>query len=233
MNNEEASSIDLRELLLVIFKNLWLIILIIAISGIGTGLFTSYGIQKNYESNTLFTVLSPSESNEAPTSSDVFRIGSELAKRYSIIAKSNTVIEATRVDLAPDIMLSERAIRDSFTVNSVNETDILRITVTYIEPEIAQKIAESVTNESMKIYEETYQGVAVESIDKADLNRNAVSPNLKLNVIIGSILGLMISIGIILLKEFLNRKIKSAKDIELYLNVPFFGEIPDFNKIKL
>lgn len=229
MDNENSNTLDLHELFNLLLKNIIFIGFITILITLATGLYTKYGITEKYESQTLITVSKIVDENQTNYTSDIFRYGTELAKRYSIISKSNTVIKAVQEDLLinENLSLTTNQIQNSFTVNSVNETDILKITVNYRDPVHAEKIAQSVTKVSMRVYEEKYFGTIVTSIDEANFNDNAVSPNFKLNLIVGFVLGSMVAVGIVLLKEFMNRVVKSEKEIEKYLNIPCLGLITD------
>lgn len=233
LEQEQTSTLDLQELFSVLVKNSLIIALVTLAFAFAVGLYTYYGVTPKYESKTLINVAKKANKDSIGTSSDIFRYGSELAKRYSIISKSNTVVQAVQFDLKNNnnLELSEETIKNSFEVISVNETDILRITVTYPNSVTAQEIANAVTVASMDVYEETYDEATVTSIDTADINENPVSPNLTLNVVIGSVLGLMVSVGLIIVKEYMNRKIKTEKDVEEYLKIPYFGSIPDIKKL--
>ncbi len=234
MHEEQVNSIDLKELLSLLLKNIVFIGIVTFGIAIIVGLYTFNFVPKKYESKTLINVTKDIDEEANSTSSDIFRYGSELAKRYSIIAKSNTVLEMVKTDLKTNhnLNIKKQQLIDSFEVISVNETDILRITVTYTDYILAKDIAQAITDASMIVYENTYQDASVTSIDEADLNDIPVSPNLKLNVVIGFVLGLMLSVGSVLMKEFLNRKIKTEKDIEQYLEIPYFGSIPNYKKLK-
>ncbi|MDF2700660.1 MAG: ywqC3 [Haloplasmataceae bacterium] len=232
MTNEEMSTIDLRELFHAFYKNSILIIVVTVLFTLAMGLYTKYGIAEKYESKTLISLVSTN--TETNQSSDQFRRSVELAKRYSVLSKSETVLKEVREDVQElhSTILSTKDIANSFTVVSVEETDILRITVTYTDKVIAKTIAQSVTEHSRDAYTAAYQYDNVFIIDNAEIINDPVSPKLTLNTLIGLVLGVMVSIGIVLLKEFSNRKIKTQKDIEEYLGISYFGAIPNDKKIK-
>lgn len=52
-----------------------------------------------------------------------------------------------------------------------------------------------------------------------------IAPNTRMNIIIGFVLGLLIPLAYINLKEILNTKVRDRKDVER-LKVPFVGELP-------
>lgn len=229
-NNQVESTINISDLLVLLWKNIIIIVTVTLIFTIGANIITKKLIPEKFESKTLINVFKVVEDEKSSNNSDIFRYGSELAKRYYIIADSRTVIDKVKKELKEnDIKLDENEIRKSIKVQSVNDTDFLNIIVTYHKPEIAKAIAQAVTNISQVEYENIYENAKVKIIDQAN-NGVKVGPNTSLNTIIGFVLGLMLSIGFILIKEFLDRTIRDEKDIEKYLKLPVLGSIPKFDK---
>ena len=59
-----------------------------------------------------------------------------------------------------------------------------------------------------------------------------VSPNKKLNILIAFVLGLMVSIGLSLLLEFIDNTFKSKNQLEEVLDLPVLSTIPEFDSIE-
>ena len=55
---------------------------------------------------------------------------------------------------------------------------------------------------------------------------NPVSPNKKLNIAIAFLLGLMVSVGLSFLLEFLDNTYKNKEQLEKDLEIPVIGAIP-------
>lgn len=64
-------------------------------------------------------------------------------------------------------------------------------------------------------------------MDISDLPTQPVSPNLKLNIVVGFAIGLMGSVGLALLFEHLNNTIFSLDDVERTLGLAVIGVIPE------
>ena len=60
-----------------------------------------------------------------------------------------------------------------------------------------------------------------------------VSPNKKLNILIAFVLGLMVSVGVSLLLEFMDNTFKSKTDLEQALDLPVLSTIPEFDSLDL
>ena len=56
-----------------------------------------------------------------------------------------------------------------------------------------------------------------------------VSPNKKLNILIAFVLGLMVSIGLSLLLEFMDNTYKSKEELEKVVDLPVLGVIPELD----
>ena len=72
----------------------------------------------------------------------------------------------------------------------------------------------------------------IEVIDKAIVPKIPVKPNKIMNIAIAGVLGVMISLFVIFLLEYMDNKIKSPQDIQKYLELPLLGVVPDEYKGK-
>ena len=63
-------------------------------------------------------------------------------------------------------------------------------------------------------------------------NRSPSSPKIMLNVLLSVFLGLILGVGIALLTELLNRKVRSAEDLNFISNVPVLGVLPKDGLVK-
>ncbi|VBB09397.1 lipopolysaccharide biosynthesis [Lucifera butyrica] len=77
---------------------------------------------------------------------------------------------------------------------------------------------------------EVQEPTDVQVVDAAVTPEKPVTPRKVLNTVVGFVLGLFFGIGRAFLKEYLNRSICTAKDVQLFLNLPVLGSIPDFNR---
>ena len=68
----------------------------------------------------------------------------------------------------------------------------------------------------------------VKIVDYAVLPEKPVSPNMSLNVVVAGILGIIISIFMILLINFIDNTINKEEDIEKYLQLSVLGVVPKF-----
>jgi capsular polysaccharide biosynthesis protein len=153
--------------------------------------------------------------------------GQRLVDTYKEIAISNRVLEelVTRID---DETISVSSLRNMITVSSVNDTLIVKLSVETKDPELSKEIA----NEAVSIIQELSQEFnglqEVEVLDTAQTPSNPSGPNRLLYIAVGILLGGMIGVGLVLVIEFMDKHIRTPKDIETYLGLKVLGTIPDY-----
>jgi capsular polysaccharide biosynthesis protein len=156
--------------------------------------------------------------------------GQRLVDTYTEIAESNRVLDELRtaVQGTTSVDLTNTMLRNMISVQSVNDTLIIQLDVESTDPVLAKNIA----NEVVTIVQDLstdFEGLEnVEVLDIATTPANPSGPNRLLYVAIGILLGGMIGVGGVLAIEFLDKNIKTGKDIENILNLRLLGTIPDY-----
>lgn len=219
------TSISLIDLFNILWKNVILIAAVTIFVTLLVGLVTKFLIPKKYISDTTLRVTVVQ--NESPTYNDLVT-SKTLISDYKEIATSRKVLNKVIEDLQLDI--SYKQLKNYVNVSQVGDSNIISITATTTDPHQSKIIAEKVTDEFIKEVKIHVKIDTLTIIDTAIINKTPVSPNLKLNVIIGFVIGLMLSVGYVLLREFLDRTFKSDEDVTRYLNLPVLGSIPVFEK---
>lgn len=227
---EEKIEIDLRELFLRIWGNIWSVILASIIGALLAYLLSSIVMTKKYNSTTKIYVLNQQDATQI-TYSDL-QTGTQLTKDYAELVTSRTVAAQViaQLDLqskyddmkniTPDILAG------MVSVNIQNDTRIISITVTDTSPTRAQDIANAVRVAASAHIYDVMDIEAVNVVDYANLPERAASPNVKRNVIIGFLLGFIIAIGVITVVYILDDTIKTPDDVERYLGLSVLGSIP-------
>ncbi|QJE96151.1 GumC family protein [Luteolibacter luteus] len=80
-----------------------------------------------------------------------------------------------------------------------------------------------------QISEEMNQKVIEEPIiihEEPTLSQVPVSPNIKLNLALGAVVGLIFGVGVAFFLEYLDTSVKTLEDVERYLQVPVLAVIP-------
>ena len=68
----------------------------------------------------------------------------------------------------------------------------------------------------------------ITTADDAKLQTSPVSPSAPKNIVIGGLVGAILSIGIIFIRFMLDNRLHTKEDVEKYLEIPNLGVIPYF-----
>ena len=225
----DSEEIDLSEIFVIIKRNIIVILLAGLVLGVLAFSYTKLAVKKQYVSSGTL-IVNNRKSESSSVTNDEITSAKNLASVYSIVIKSEPILNAVKTNLNLD--MSTEALSRLITVSSVDATQVMKISVKTTDPQLSEKIANEVLNVSPEIILDTVEAGSVKLISPAKVNMNAVSPNVLQNTMIAVILGFMLSVGGILVVNLLDKTFKNEEDIEKYLGLPLLGVIPNVDSVK-
>lgn len=230
--------LDLLELFYVFWKKkVWLIIAIVWGLAMGV-LYTKYMVTPMYTSSVRVVLSKPTTeiasglygtTENVITQSDI-TLNQSLIATYGEIMKSRKI--ATTVIDNLSLHMNYATLINSLDVSSVKNTDVIKLSVTVAEPELAAEIATEVVNVFTEEIVKIYNIKNISIIDEAEVNYSPVNVNYTKNAIIfAMVLFILVAIVIFLIYYFDNT-IKSKDEIEKLLDVPVLAVIPMIDEQK-
>ena len=219
--------ISLQEILDLLRENWKMIVIITLLFMALVTVFTIFFIDKEYSSSTTLIVGKPEgyTSTASDTASEL-KTNQQLVGTYSEIAKSKSVMDEVNSGLGLD--LSDGALAKMIAVSTVNETELIEIKVTSKDPVLAATIANKTGTVFMTNVAELMKINNLQVVDTAEVNESPVSPNVKLNIAIAFLLGIVASVFIIFIRETLTTTVKTVEDLKkLIEDVPIVAIIPE------
>jgi len=220
------SEITLEQIFHIIIKRLPLIVLFACLAGIASAVYSWQYLDNVYQTSS--TVMVSNSKNaavltEQMTSSD-YNFNVQLVNSYSVLCRTNRVLD--QVIAALGIPMTANQLSSMISVASVNDTEIIYISVTSGDPILAQSICNTVASVFEKEVINIMKMDNVQIIDKAPLPLYPVAPNRERNVLIGVLLGLVLSAALGFALELLDRTVKTDEQIQEILGVPVLGTMP-------
>lgn len=218
---EDEIEIDLKELFFALLNKWYLIALsglLCALVGMVSAMFL---IPEKFESKTSIYIYN--QQKESMTYSDL-QTGSTLTKDYEVLVKGRTVLESAVEMLGLDLTYGE--INSMVSVNVPDSTRIVEISVRTTDPYLSRDIADAVREISSKSIAEVMGVDAVNVVETANLPEKKCSPSVSKFTLIGGLLGIVLSCGIIVAMFLLNDTIRTQDDVEKYLGLSTLGIIP-------
>lgn len=223
-------TIDLKEYFLIIKKKAWIIALITSMAMLASGIISFFVLSPVYQTKTTLIVNSDKAPGTDVITGDQISVSQKLAVTYGEIIKSKTVLDEVANQLK--IKGGYQNIEKKLTVSPVADTQILEISVEDTNPQRAADIANTIPAAFTKEVKRITKANNVEVIDKAIVPKSPIKPNKIMNIMISAILGIMASLFVIFLLEYMDNKIKSPQDIEKHLGLPLLGVIPNERKVR-
>ena len=219
--------VSLQEIALVLKKRVLLIFSMMILGVVALAGMTFFLITPKYGTDTLLVVQSNQETlTNANLQSDLTG-NVMMVNTYKDLIKSDVVLDQVSLQLAKEngIQYTSNELNKMISVTQSQNSQMFSIRVISINAKEAMEIA----NKTAMIFKE--KAVEILKVDKvsiispAKLQTTPVSPNKKLNLLIGAVIGLILGVMIVFLLEFLDKTVKDTKFIENELELPILGEI--------
>lgn len=225
---QEYETIDLRELFLLVKKNILMILAVTVVSAVVGFLISAFLLSPQYEASATLIVNSREDQTAQTTiTNDQITSATKLVDTYSVILTSDTVLDKAIADLG--LTLDYEELLDKVTVESVNGTQVMKISVQDEDPVLAQSIVANIVEQAPEIIIQTVKAGSVEVISQAKTAEEPVSPKKVLNTALAGILGLVLSLGFVLLRNVMNNKFMTDDDISKKLGLTVLGVIPQID----
>ena len=219
MMNQEIQDDEVTIDLMELFSTLWAKKTIIILSAIFMALVAFVGtkmfVTPKYTSVTKLFVMTKNDDTSASATYADLQTGSMLAKDYMELVKSRPVLEKTISKLKLDVEPEELA--GMITTETPTDTRIMSISVTDDDPKEAKQIADTLRKAVSVQITEIMSADSVNTVEEGNLPTSPSSPNVKKNMMLGALLGLVISMGLIVLISILDDTVKTPDDVEKYL----------------
>lgn len=230
IKNNEVMEIDLKRLTQAVVNKGWLVMLAAVLCAVIAFLGTFYFITPQYQSAAMFYVnnssLSVGDASFSISTGDI-SASKSLVNTYIVILKTretlNDVIDYAGVDR------SSGELAGMIKAESVGETQIFRISVSSPDPVEAEKIADAIAYILPKRITSIVEGSSAKVVDAAVLPSGPSNPSYSRNTILGFVLGMILVVSVLVLRELFNVTIRTEEDIARISSHPVLAAVPDMD----
>jgi diguanylate cyclase (GGDEF)-like protein len=191
---------ELKIYLRILLRKWWIVILSFLITFTFAAIFT-FNELPVYEASATFLVVP--NTAEVRTSVSIFTLlssRSEIASTYAEVASSETIKE-----MAADKLNLSATIKKNLLVQSqlLPGTIVLKIIVQGNDPTTVRDFTNQVGKATVEVVQEHYESFSLEALDPAQLPKTTIRPNIPLNLTLGSMVGLMLGVGLAIMAVYL------------------------------
>ena len=225
----KEENINISEIFEALKKRYKMIIGITLAFTIIAGIISFFVIKPKYEVTTKLFIGKQESKTEQYNSNDVMMY-QKLLQTYAEVIKTDDLIEKglKKANASHDIK-DINDVEESLKVTPRADTQILEISYTGTDKDEVARVVKGITDEFIKESKQLIPNGNVKVIEKVKVPEKPVSPNKKLNILIAFVLGLMVSVGLALLLEFMDNTYKSKEELEDDLDLPVIGVIPELD----
>ena len=221
----ESTEIDLVELMYRLLEKWAIIVLSCILGAVIACAYTLFMVTPQYTATSKLYVIN---SNDSAINLSDLQIGSYLTTDYMEVFSNWHVHEMVLERLG--LNYSYKQLSSMISVSNPNDTRILYIKAVSPDPQEAKDLADTyaeVAREFIAVKMDTKQPNVFE---EALLPTAPSSPNKTRNVLLGFLLGLVVSCGIIVVQFMVDDRLRSSDDIEKYVQLPTLGVMPKQSK---
>lgn len=230
---------ELRDYLRILHKN-WIIILICTLAGVAGGAGASLLTTPTYRATAeLYVSVRSSDASLAQELNQGTSFAKQAVQSYVTVVNKEIVTSRVVEELDLDRTPSELASQISASVQAT--TVVIEVSVTDTDPQMAATLANSVASNFIQVIVEELEKpegqapslVKIEPVQSASVPSQPITPRVPLNVALGALVGLAVGLGIAVLRQVADTKIRSTHDIAQITDRPVIGTIafdPDAGK---
>lgn len=223
----EMEEIDLAELFDYFFRRAYIIIITALVFLVGGLTYTVFLKEPLYKSDVNVIIVNKNSQSSSSLQSEI-AANQKLAATYRELVTSRSVLNDVIKDL--DLTYTITELQKMITVQNVNETEIIKITVSSSKPKEAKEIANVVAIKFQDEVKDIYNLENVSIVDKAVLAKEPYNINVVKESIIYIALGVVLSCGVIFVIYYFDNTIKSIDQVEKRLGIPVIGTVPMVGK---
>lgn len=205
-----------------------LIILFTLLCGTALWGYSKFMIKPLYQAKASMYVYSDTIRVEGIVTSAELAASQQLAETCRVIIESDLVLDVVQEKIDSERVVSQ--LRNNISVSSANGTEILNIYVKDTDPEMAEKVANSILEVLPKELIRIVKAGDVEVIDYAKTPQSPILPNIRYYTMIGLVFGFLFSCGICILRAAFFTKIRNEEDLTAYFDEPVLGIVPTLKR---
>lgn len=218
--------INLKELGNYFLSHIMIILSVITVILI-VGCIYSVVIKKPLYHGTTSIVLVNQNNGNTITNSDI-QVNRNLVETYTQIIKSRKILSTVISQLG--LTYSESALAGNVSVSAITDTDIIKISVSDENNQLAADIANEIARVFMEDIKTRYNLQNVSVLDEAVAESSPYNVNIAKEIVLYILIGVVLGCAIVFVMFYFDTSIKSSTEIEEKFGLAVLGKVPYVEK---
>lgn len=223
MKKFDFSRFNLYTILRDILINWWVILLAVIIGFVGSFSYYTFLHKEKYVSSMTVSINLSGYTSEATALSLARTV--VIAENLDDVFQSNALRDVVEKDMG-------MALTGEIKAQQIEETNLIRISVTDVTPSKAYDTLISIYNNYYKVTDYVFTNVIIRTVVNPDMpgTTASVMSSMSYGVMFGVLLGILV-VAIIVLLSFLRNTVKNVSDVEKELEMKLFGTVSHVKKL--
>ncbi len=224
---DDELEIDLKELFGNLLDN-WILIAVTTVVATVIGILaTQLFITPQYKASVNMIVNSRQDSTGSLTNDNITS-SKNLISTYAVILKSNIILNEVIEEL--ELEDTYKQLSDRITVAAIDSTQVMEVAVEYPNPAVAYEIVDKLVEIAPPVIVDAVEAGSCKVVSQVTVGDEPVSPSLKKNAVLSALVGMVLSMGIVVLKVIFRNYILDDEDVAKYLGLPVLAVIPEIEE---
>lgn len=226
-NTKDYYVVDLAHIVRSVWQRIWVVAIVsILVATLGFSI-AAFKIAPTYSSSIMLYVNNSSFIGDIgfSISSSELTAAQSLAKTYTVLLKNRTTLE--RIIDETGVNYTWEDLYDMIDSGSVNETEVLKVTVTCENPNEAEKIANGIALVLPERVAEIVDGATMEVVDSAIADPEKVGPSISMFTVVGFIVGAILSIVVLIIMALMDNTVHDEEYVIKTYGYPILARVPN------
>lgn len=226
----ENLEIDLKRMFIVLWSNLWIILLVGALLAAMAFGYAYFMIAPTYSATTQLYVNNNYPDSPGYSSSQL-AAAQTLADTYMVIMRSRPVLD--EVAKKTNLGYTYSQLRGMISASSVNETEVFQVTVTCNYYQHATLIANAIADVLPEKLPAVVEVASVRVVEYAVENPRPVGPSYTKYAMMGAVAGCLLTALLVVIAELMDTSINSEEYLShVYKEYPLLAVVPGAESTK-
>ncbi len=225
---KEGYEISLKDIFQIFKQGLWIMIVTALVFGVVAFGYSKLFIAKTYTASVKLYVETSVKGDNSYSDLSAHNLATSLVGTYIAMLETNNFNDKLSQNLDGKYTANQLNNMVEFYSDADNETEVFTAKVTAKTPTEAKLIADSVADVAPGIISSLKDNTELRIVDNATIPTYPSSPNVTRNTIIAAIIGFLLALVYVFVREALDNKVKYNPDMTEINSIPILSAIPDF-----
>lgn len=218
--------LNLKDIVSLLLSKLFVIILVVLFcAGVGFA-YTYFAVDPTYAAYTKLVVRNREGVATGVTSSDLAASQSLVNTCMKILETEDFLDQVSAKLESKYTDVTNSYIKKHMTCKHITDTEIFVVQITTTDPNLSYDIANAISDLAPELIPKTITVGELRLIDRARIPTTSSWPITR-NTVLGGLVGAVLAIAVIIIRDMLDTTIRTKKDLEdRFEDIPVIGTIP-------